>query len=47
MMLRWALPLLLLLVGGCSTFRVVRLDTSYDSLVVTPYEAGGAELEAV
>ncbi|WP_164019261.1 AHH domain-containing protein [Pyxidicoccus trucidator] len=47
MTVRWVIPVLwLLLVGsGCSTTRVVRLDTGQDSFVVTPREEDGAELE--
>ncbi|WP_163994551.1 AHH domain-containing protein [Pyxidicoccus caerfyrddinensis] len=48
MPLRWAVSLLLVLVGsGCSATRVVRLNTGDDVFVVTPREAEGAELEAV
>ncbi|AKF79565.1 hypothetical protein MFUL124B02_04610 [Myxococcus fulvus 124B02] len=36
--------LLLMLVTGCTTSRVVRLDTGHDSFVVTPHEAPGAAL---
>ncbi|WP_426731298.1 AHH domain-containing protein [Myxococcus faecalis] len=47
MSLRWAVPVLLLAVTtGCSTSRVVRLDTDHDSFVVTPREEPGAEVEA-
>ncbi|WP_342373975.1 AHH domain-containing protein [Myxococcus stipitatus] len=46
MLLRWAAPLLVLtVVTGCSTTRVVRLETGHDSFVVTPREEPGAELE--
>jgi hypothetical protein len=46
MKLRWAVSLLLLLVGaGCTTTRGVRLDTGDESFVVTPREEEGAELE--
>ncbi|AGC47919.1 hypothetical protein MYSTI_06646 [Myxococcus stipitatus DSM 14675] len=45
MTIRWAVPLLLLMVGaGCTTTRVVRLETGQDSLVVTPLEEPGAEV---
>ena len=44
---RWAVPLLLVLVGsGCSATRVVRLDTGDDVFFVAPREEEGAELEA-
>ncbi|QSQ12298.1 AHH domain-containing protein [Myxococcus landrumensis] len=47
MVLRWAAVLLLLAVStGCATSRVVRLETGRESLVVTPREEPGAELEA-
>ncbi|NMO19374.1 AHH domain-containing protein [Pyxidicoccus fallax] len=44
---RRAIPLLLLLMvgSGCSTARVVRLDTGTDSLVVTPHEDDEVPLE--
>ncbi|WP_164011272.1 AHH domain-containing protein [Pyxidicoccus trucidator] len=46
MCLRWLTSLLLLSwVSGCSTTRVVRLDTGDDAVVVTPREEGGAALE--
>jgi hypothetical protein len=48
MTLRWAVSLLLLLVGtGCATARVVRLETGEASFALTPREEEGAELEAV
>ncbi|HZH14979.1 MAG TPA: AHH domain-containing protein [Archangium sp.] len=44
---RWAVPLLLVLVGsGCSATRVVRLDTGDDVFIVAPRVEEGAELEA-
>lgn len=47
MLFRWAAPLLLLsIVSGCATTRVVRLEAGRDSFVVTPSEEPGAELEA-
>ncbi|WP_434348985.1 AHH domain-containing protein [Myxococcus virescens] len=47
MLLRWTAPLLLLtVVTGCATTRVVRLETGRDSFVVTPSEEPGAELDA-
>ncbi|MCY1001858.1 AHH domain-containing protein [Myxococcus sp. MISCRS1] len=47
MRLHWVVPLLLLtLVAGCATSRVVRLDTGQASLVVTPHEESGAEVSA-
>lgn len=46
-MLRWTAPLLLLtVVIGCATTRVVRLETGRDSFIVTPSEKPGAELDA-
>ncbi|MFP2925014.1 AHH domain-containing protein [Pyxidicoccus sp. 3LG] len=46
MTLRWLMPLVMLqVVVGCSTTRVVRLDTGDESFVVTPSEEDGAELE--
>ncbi|GEL75349.1 hypothetical protein MVI01_71330 [Myxococcus virescens] len=40
-------PLLLVaVVTGCATTRVVRLENGRDSFVVTPSEESGAELEA-
>ncbi|MCP3063419.1 AHH domain-containing protein [Myxococcus sp. K38C18041901] len=47
MLLRWAAPLILFVViTGCTTSRVVRLDAGTDSYVVTPHEEPGAEVEA-
>ncbi len=44
---RWAVPLLLLLVSaGCSSARVVRLDTGHDSFLIIPHEVEGAEVDA-
>ncbi|NTX14449.1 AHH domain-containing protein [Myxococcus sp. CA056] len=47
MLLRWAAPLFLLAaITGCTTSRVVRLDTGHDSFVVTPREEPSAEVGA-
>ncbi|NVJ26970.1 AHH domain-containing protein [Myxococcus sp. AM011] len=47
MLLRWVVPLLLLMLGaGCTTSRVVRLDTGHDSFVIIPRNEPGAEVGA-
>ncbi|MFY2558941.1 AHH domain-containing protein [Corallococcus terminator] len=46
MRLSCVVPLFLVVATGCSSGRVVRLETGLDSFVVTPHEEPGAELKA-